>query len=145
MACDLELHAIASKRCFGVWQPYVRCFFKGCVRYIFTSLFFKPKLERLSNWERCFLFHFKSSFLSQENQILEFYILKFYDVIKWLSIKQEMNNLGSKQSLLMKFGQFMSYYKRKNLIKKLYQNCGLKTSSRPFFVCKELSATSIGK
>ena len=33
----------------------------------------------------------------------------------------------------MKFGQFMSYYKRKNFIKKLYQNCGLKTSSRPFF------------
>ena len=39
----------------------------------------------------------------------------------------------------MKFGQFMSYGKRKNFIKKLYQNCGLKTSSRPFFVCKELS------
>ena len=25
----------------------------------------------------------------------------------------------------MKFGQFMSYYKRKNFIKKFYRNCGL--------------------
>ena len=49
------------------------------------------KLEHLSNWERCFLFHFKSSFRSQENQILEFYILKFHDVIKCLSIKQEIH------------------------------------------------------
>ena len=47
---------------------------KGCVRYIFASLFFKSKLEHLSNWESCFLFHFKISFRSQENQILEFYI-----------------------------------------------------------------------
>ena len=48
-------------------------------------------------------------------------------------------------SLLMKFGQFMSYYKRKNFIKKFNKNCSLKTSSRPFCVCKEWSITSIGK
>ena len=30
-------------------------------------------------------------------------------------------------------------------IKKLYKNCNLKTSPRPFCVCKELSTTSIGK
>ena len=45
----------------------------------------------------------------------------------------------------MKFGQFMSYYKRKNFIKKCYKNCGLKTSSRTSCLCKELSTTSIGK
>ena len=118
---------------------------KSCVHYIFASLFFKSKLEHLSNWERCFSFHFKSSFCSQENQILEFYILKFHDVIKCLSINFLLNNLGSKHSLLMKFGQCMPYYIRKNFIKKLYQNCSLTTSSRPFFVCKELSTTSIGK
>ena len=39
----------------------------------------------------------------------------------------------------MKFDQFMSYEKRKNFVKKFYQNCGLKTSSRSFCVCKELS------
>ena len=45
----------------------------------------------------------------------------------------------------MKLGQFMSYEKRKNFIEKFYQNCGLKTSSRPFCVCEELSTTSVGK
>ena len=33
-----------------------------------------------------------------------------------------MNNQESKHSLLMKFGQFMSYYKRKN-IEKFHKNC----------------------
>ena len=47
-------------------------------------------------------------------------------------------------SLLMKYGQFISYYKRRYLIKKLYKNCVLKTSSRPFCVPKKLS-TFIGK
>ena len=61
--------------------------FKGCVHYIFASLFFKSKLEHLSNWERYFLFHSESSFCSQENQILEFYILKLNDVIKCLKHK----------------------------------------------------------
>ena len=47
----------------------------------------------------------------------------------------------------MKFGKLdnKSDYKRKTFIKKLYKNCGLKTSSRPFCVCKEVSTTSIGK
>ena len=57
----------------------------------------------------------------------------------------QLNNLGSKQSLLMKFGQFTSYSKRNNFIKKFSKNCGLKTSSRPFRVSKESSTTSIGK
>ena len=34
---------------------------------------------------------FKSSFRSRENQILEFYILKFHGVIKCLSIKQQIH------------------------------------------------------
>ena len=45
-------------------------------------------------------------------------------------------NLGSKHNLLVKFGQFMPYYKRKRFIKKLYKNCDLKTSRRPFCVSK---------
>ena len=48
-------------------------------------------------------------------------------------------------SLLMKFSQFMSYFKRNNFIIKFWKNWGLKTSSRPFCVCKELRTTSIGK
>ena len=49
-----------------------------------------------------------------------------------------MNNLGSKHSLLMKFGQFMSYYKRKRFNRKLYENYSLKTSSRLFFVLQKI-------
>ena len=64
---------------------------KGYVRYIFASLFFKSKVEHLGNKEICFLFHFKSSFCSRENQVLEFQIFKFHDVIKCLSIKQEIH------------------------------------------------------
>ena len=41
----------------------------------------------------------------------------------------------------MKFGQFMSYSKRNNIIKKLCKKCSLKTSSVPFRVCKELTKT----
>ena len=36
-----------------------------------------------------FLFHFKSSFRSWDNQILNFQIFKCYDVIKYLSMKHE--------------------------------------------------------
>ena len=54
----------------------------------FLLVFFKSKREHLSNYEKCFLFHFKSSFRSRENQILEVYIFKFYDVIKFLSINE---------------------------------------------------------
>ena len=55
------------------------------------------------------------------------------------------HDLGSKHSLLMKFGQFISHYKRKNFIKKFYKNCDMKTSSRPFWIFKKLSTTSTGK
>ena len=50
-----------------------------------------------------------------------------------------LNSLGSKHSLFMKFGQIISYYKRKIFFKKFNKNCNLKTSSRLFCVCKELS------
>ena len=36
-----------------------------------------------------------------------------------------LNNVGSKHSLLVKFGQFMWYYKRKIVIKKFYEKRGL--------------------
>ena len=46
--------------------------FKGCVHYIFTSLFFLSLNESLGNKEKCFLFQFKGFFCFSENQILEF-------------------------------------------------------------------------
>ena len=38
-----------------------------------------------------FLFHLKSSFHSRENQISEFWMFRFHDVIKCLRIKQEIH------------------------------------------------------
>ena len=38
----------------------------------FLLVWFKSKREHLRNKEKCFLFHFKSSFRSRENQISEF-------------------------------------------------------------------------
>ena len=45
----------------------------------------------------------------------------------------------------MKFGQFLSYCKTKNFIKKFFKNRDLKTSSKHFYVCQKLSTTPIGK
>ena len=91
-----------------------------------------------SIWKNVFLFHFKSSCHFQENQILIFQKFKFHGFIKCWSIKQEIHFIES-LGLLMKFGQLMSYYKRK-FIKKFYKNCDLKTSSNSF-----VRANSIGK
>ena len=45
---------------------------KGCVCYIFASLFFMSKREHLWSKEECFLIQLKSSFPSWDNQILTF-------------------------------------------------------------------------
>ena len=62
---------------------------KGCVRYIFANLFYMAKREHLWNKEKCFLFHFESSFSSRDNEILNFQVFKCHDVIKYLSMKHE--------------------------------------------------------
>ena len=54
-----------------------------------------------------------------------------------------VNNLGSKRSLVMKFGKFMQYYKTIFFIKKFYEKCGLETSSKPFLIFKESSVKKI--
>ena len=54
-----------------------------------------------------------------------------------------LNNLISKRSLVMKFGQFMQYYKIIFFIKKFYEKSGLGTSSRPFLIFKESSVKKI--
>ena len=86
-------------RCQVYWR------FKGYVHYFFASLFCKPKGEHLWNNEKCFLFHFKSSFHSSDNQILAFQIFKCYDVIKYPSMKHQAHfteNLENKHNLVMK-------------------------------------------
>ena len=127
---------------------------KQCLKVVFTTflqacLLASFSLNKSSYQTRKSVFYFTSKALSviEKIKFLEFYISKFHDIIKCLGINKKyisLNNLGSKHSLLMNFGQFMSYYKRKNF-KKFYKNCGLKTSSRVFCVCKELSTTSVRK
>ena len=81
---------------------------KGCVHYIFSSLVSMSNREHLWNKEKCFLSHFKSSFCSWDNQILIFHIFKCHDIIKCLNMKHIfLNNLRSKHSLVMKFGQLI--------------------------------------
>ena len=65
--------------------------------------------------------------------------------ISWRHFLISLIKLGSNYNLLITFGQFMSYYKRKKIIKKLCKNYGVKTSSRPFCVYKKISLASIGK
>ena len=57
--------------------------------------------------------------------------------------KHILKNLGSKRSLVMKFDQFMQYYKIIFFIKKFYEKCDLETSSRPFLIFKESSVKKI--
>ena len=45
---------------------------KGCLGYIFTSLFLSLKESTGKIRENVFLFHFKSSFSSPENESFEF-------------------------------------------------------------------------
>ena len=47
--------------CLSVFDHFVGLWLKGCVRYIFASLFCISKREHLRNKEKCFLFHFESS------------------------------------------------------------------------------------
>ena len=85
------------------------------------------------------VFYFTSKALSTHGKI------KFWNFRLSNFMMSWLNNLGSKHSLLMKFGQCMSYPKRNNFIRKLCKNRGLKTSSKPFCVCKELCTISSGK
>ena len=54
---------------------------KGSIHYIFPSLFNKSKGKHLWNKDKCFLFHFESSFRSWDDQILTFQIFKCHEVI----------------------------------------------------------------
>ena len=83
----------------------------------------------MSNEDKCFLFHFKPIFVLENSTFSNFMITlnAYAKNKKYISV----NNLGSKHSLLVKFGQFMSYHKSKNFIKIFCKNCGLKISSRP--------------
>ena len=114
---------------------------KGCVHYIFASLFCMSTGEHLWRKEKkAFLLHFESSFRSWDNQIFTFHVFKCHYFIKCLSMKHILlYRLRSKYSLVMKFCYFMQYYKRKFFIEKFYEKCCLETSSRHFLFFMESS------
>ena len=120
--------------------------FKGCVRYIFATLFCMSKREHLWQKQKLFLFHFDSSFRSWDNQLLTFQISECHDVIKCLVVKHETHinaYLGNWTQSGNEIWPVYINYKIKFLIKKLYEKCGLETSSMPFFIFKEFSVKRV--
>ena len=75
-------------------------------------------------------------------------MFKFHDITKCLYIKKKhnlLNNFWVKDSLLMKFGQFISYKKGEKISKNSTKTVTWKLVPHFFCVCKELSTISIGK
>ena len=74
------------------------------------------KESTCETWKNVFNVTSKALFVREKIIILEFQIFKFNDVIKCLSIKQKKTfylKTWKVIIVLIKFGQFMSYYKRK--------------------------------
>ena len=137
--CVSYLFVQKSYVCNFSWKVVPATFLLVCF-LVYTWALVKLGTMRFISLQKLFSFSSESNF-----SILNFQISR---VIKCLSINKKyilLNNLGSKHGLLMKFGLFISYSKRNNFNKKFYKRYGLKTSSRPFRVCKELTTTSIGK
>ena len=115
----------------------------------FASLFFKSKGEHLWNKEKTVLFYFKSSFRSRENQILRVLDIQ----ISW---RHQMPKHKTRKTFYWitwevntvcwwNFPRLCHNTKEKKYIKKIYKNCSLKASPRPFCASKELGITSTGK
>ena len=69
------------------------------------------------------------------------FVLQKIKFSKYISL----NNLRSKHGLIMKFGQFMSYYKRKISSKNSIKTVVWKIVPGPFCIYRELSTNSFGK
>ena len=103
----------------------------------FLLVCFECLKESTCETRRNIFFNFKSSLRSWYNQILTFQIFKCHDFIKFLEAWNMkhilLNNLRSKQSLVIKFDQFMQYYKRIFFFKKSYKKCCHKLVPGPFY------------
>ena len=71
--------------------PLVFEILKGCVHYILGSLFFKSKKEHLGNLEKGFFISLQKFFSFSKKSNVRILDIHFHDVIKCLSIKQEIN------------------------------------------------------
>ena len=73
LAQDFKSKSRYVEKDFKLWSTTKKMFsIKGCVCYIFASLFCMSKRKHLQNKGKCFLFHFKSSCRSWDNQLLTF-------------------------------------------------------------------------
>ena len=119
---------------------------------------FKKKMFYLLQWKpfkndkKCFLFHLKSSFRSQD--ILHFVttfwsckknglIRKIRLTLKFMTSQSGLQTIAmpmlpnisqSKDNQTMKFVQLIEYNKRKIFLQKLCRKWGKETSSRPLFI-----------
>ena len=112
---------------------------KSCVCYIFASLFFKSKKEHLWKLEKHFLFHFKTLFVLGKIRFLYCRHSNFMtssNTLAWNKKYILLNNLRSKHILLMKFAQFMSCCKRKNLTNFFTKTVTQKLVPGPFVFAK---------
>ena len=97
------------------WQNFeysLKCFInmlKCYVHYIFANLFCLSKREHLGNKEKCFLFHFESSFHSWDNQILNFQIFECHDINVLESRTQSGNEKESEEVCILIWTNFDSF------------------------------------
>ena len=113
---------------------FLVAFIKGCVHYIFPSLFYISKREKTR--KNAFYFTSKALFVLE---IIKFQHFRYSNIMTswntqaWNTKHILLNNC----SLVMKFGQFIQYYKIIFFIKEVYKNCALENSSRPFLIFKK--------
>ena len=80
---------------------------KVCVCYFFASLFCKSIGEHFWNKEKCFLFHFKSSWHYWDNQVLTFWIFKLMTSSNAQACNSKHISLNNVES----FFPFLIWYK----------------------------------
>ena len=110
-------------------------YLKGCVHYIFTSFFVCLKE---STWETKKNAAYFTSKAPLVYEIINFWHFRYSNIVMssnaqaWNTKHISLNNLGSKRSLVMKFGQFMQYYKIIFLSKNSTKNVAWKLVPGPF-------------
>ena len=118
--------------------------------FFFHLLDWKP----FKNDGKCFLFHLKSSFRSQDIKVFvtTFWSCRKNDLIRKIKTRLTSkfmtsqpglqtitihiipNVSQSKYNQTMKFGHLIDYNKRNIFLQKLYEKSGRETSSRPLFI-----------
>ena len=91
---------------------------KRCAHYIFAILLLSFTESVCKTRKNVFYFTSKALFIFEQIKVQNFRDSIFITLLNASNKKYNLlNNLGSRHSLLMKFGQNMSYYKRKKFIK----------------------------